>query len=82
LEERVKSARLRRTWIERKEAEPRDPIRWLRLSGEGQSEHDEGKEQGAETHHAHMTHSSHGTLGELLPYRHALAPPLVRRTRR
>src|SRR5262249_58913825 len=82
LEELVKSARLRRTWIERKEAQPRDPPRWLRRSGEGQREHYEGKEKGGDTHHPHVTHSSHGTLGEPPPCRHALAPPRVRRTPR
>jgi hypothetical protein len=81
LEERGKSARLWRTWIERKEAEPRDPPRRLRLSGEGQSEHYEGEEKGAKTHHVHMSHSSHNTLGEPLPDRHPLVPPLMRRPR-
>src|SRR5713101_10172616 len=38
LEERVKSARLRRTWIERKESEPRGPPRHLRLGEERRGE--------------------------------------------
>src|SRR6266581_7287641 len=44
LEERVKPARLRRTWIERQEAEPRDPPRRLRLSGERHGDHGEDED--------------------------------------
>jgi len=53
LEERVKSARLRRTWIERKEAETRDPSRRLRPGGErrGEGTRQRGQQEAAAVHY-------------------------------